>query len=137
MNVVISITDIEYWNPEFMSPPSTMVVNGIDFKLNGDIPTGASITVQALTLNEGWQTISPYTGHYADLFSDSARQGMLGIRLTISGIPGYKIVYQIHDQQNGWGQEIRQTVNGTPIENAAIAGNGVSIDGINIGILPQ
>ncbi len=90
-----------------------------------NLPAGATITYQGQVQNIGWQAPVTTTG---DTAIDSAalsgtvkRLRVEAFKITLSGLPGYAVAYQVQVQNKGWMTPV-QTENGTDITTAAVAG---------------
>jgi uncharacterized protein YjdB len=109
-------------------------------KITGtNLPSGASITYQSQVQGIGWQAPVTTTGNTAiDSAAESGTDGKglrdEAIKITLNGMPGYGIKYQVHVQNIGWMDSV-ETDNGTDITAAAIAGTvgkGLRIEAVRI-----
>jgi hypothetical protein len=109
-------------------------------KITGtNLPAGASITYQSQVQRIGWQAPVTTTGNTAiDSAAESGTDGKglrdEAIKITLNGMPGYGIKYQVHVQKIGWMDSV-ETDNGTDITAAAIAGTvgkGLRIEAVRI-----
>lgn len=104
-------------------------------KLKGtNLPEGASIEYRVHQQTFGWSNVA----------KDGAEAGVTGkakraeaVQITLKGMPGYAIKYQVHVQKKGWMDAVT-TENGTEVDEAAVAGTtgqALRIEAIRIQIV--
>jgi len=94
-----------------------------------NLPSGASITAQAHVQNIGWQKAVVMVGNKPimpvlksnEVGSDGLALRVEAFKLTLNGMPGYAIEYQVQGQSYGWQSPVI-TNNGTSIVTTVKAG---------------
>ena len=88
-------------------------------KIEGtNLPEGASISYDVHQQSFGWSKVAK-DGEIAGVTGKAKRAE--AIRVTLKGMPGYAIKYQVHVQKKGWMDAV-VTENGTELSEAKIAG---------------
>jgi len=98
-------------------------------KITGtNLPAGASITYEVHGQYYGW-TQDPVTSVNNQDINSAPVAGTTGeskrleaVKIAISGLPGYEVVYQVHGQYYGWTQDPVTSVNNQDINSAPVAG---------------
>lgn len=109
-------------------------LEGLQIKLTGDLPAGASIVYQAHVQKLGWQQ-AVQNGELAGTTGKSLR--MEALRISLKGLSGYAVKYRAYVQNKGW-LDWQTTANGTDISEAAVAGTtgkGLRMEAIQIEIV--
>ncbi|AFA49424.1 Ig-like domain-containing protein [Acetobacterium woodii] len=105
-------------------------LEGIEIKLNGDLPEGAKIEYRTHVQNQGWEKYWICDG-YA-----SGSQGMglrlEGIQIRLVNMPEYSVQYRTHVQNQGW--EKSWAKDG---ETSGTEGQGLRLEGIQIRIVRE
>ena len=104
-------------------------------KIEGtNLPEGASISYDVHQQSFGWSKVAK-DGEIAGVTGKAKRAE--AIRVTLKGMPGYAIKYQVHVQKKGWMDAV-VTENGTELSEAKIAGTtgqGLRIEALRVQIV--
>jgi uncharacterized protein YjdB len=92
-------------------------VEALNIKLVG-APAGASINYQAYVQGIGWQST---VSNGAEAGTEGESKRIEAIKITLSGLDGYEVQYQVHEQTYGTTDWVT-TTNGTAISDTAYAG---------------
>ncbi len=111
-------------------------------KISGtNLPAGASITYQGQVQNYGWMTPVTTTGNNiaTATMAGTQNQGLRveAFKMTLKGLPGYAVKYQVQVQNYGWMTPIT-TLNGTDVTAATLAGTqnqGLRMEALRIEIV--
>ena len=125
------------WEPSWMSNGYTAGsqglakrLEGIEIKLDGNLPGGAGIEYRTHIQQVGWETQWATNGQKSGTEGRSLR--LEGIQIRLVNMPGYSVQYRTHVQNLGW--ENNWAKNG---EVAGTQGKGLRLEGIQIQIVKE